>query len=300
MKNLSIIFWGLVLVLTATCLLPTSAVAHPGSGIVADRQGQIYFVDTGSGLWKIDSHGTLTRLPGPALHWMTLDADNRFAKVRLPSGSGWEITQAGTNPTLLLASDFPITMGRDGNLYYPSPGPGGGLQILKLLPSGRTSVLANLPNTTAKELLRHINGIAVAPDGSVYYTENNAIRRITPKGQVLTFISNLVLDSCGSIPGTEANAPPVLRGLVVDSSGTIYVAASDCGSVLKVGPGGRVTTVLQLAGPWTPTGVVLFGSDLYVLEYFLTASDNRREWLPRVRKISPDGKSVIIASIDRH
>ena len=51
---------------------------------------------------------------------------------------------------------------------------------------------------------------------------------------------------------------------------------------------------------WTPTGVAVFGKDIYVLEYWLTASDDRREWLPRVRKISPDGKTVIIASVDRH
>jgi hypothetical protein len=69
--------------------------------------------------------------------------------------------------------------------------------------------------------------------------------------------------------------------------------------VLKVAPDGKVTTLLQLQSPWSPTGVALFGGDLYVLEYLHTASDNRREWLPRVRKISPDGRTVLIAAIDR-
>jgi hypothetical protein len=294
--------WGLALAFAAACLLPTPAVAHPGSGIVVDRHGQTYFTDTGSGLWKINADGTLTRIPGPAFHWMTIDEDDRFGKVRLPSGPGWEIARAGANPALLLASDFPIAMGRDGNLYYPStPGPGSRLQILRLLPSGQTSVLASLPDAKAKEPLRWINGLAAAPDGSLYYTENNAIRRINAQGRVSTVVADIALAGCASIPGTEGNGHPLLRGLDVDARGTVYVAAAGCGSVLKVTPDRQVTILIQLQSPWSPTGVALHGNDLYVLEYLHTASEpeDRREWLPRVRKISPDGKTAIIASIER-
>ena len=31
--------------------------AHPGSGIVIDKEGNIYFTDTGKGVWKIDTKG---------------------------------------------------------------------------------------------------------------------------------------------------------------------------------------------------------------------------------------------------
>lgn len=298
MRNSRCCRW-LFLFLTAACLLPTPAVAHPGSGIAVDRLGQIYFVDTGSGVWKIDSHGTLTRVPGPAFHWMAMDANGRFANLRLPSGPGWEMGRAGANPTLLLSSDFPIAMGQDGNLYYPLPGPGGAVQVLRLAPSGQTSVLVTLPATTARGPLRWLNGLAAGPDGSLYYTEDNAIRRIGAQGRVSTVVADIALAGCASIPGTEVNERPLLRGLDVNARGTIYVAASGCGSVLKVTPGGQVTTLLQLQSPWSPTGVAVFGNDLYVLEYLHTASDDRREWLPRVRKISSDGKTAIIASIDR-
>src|SRR5215217_3250236 len=87
-------------------LVPATLLAHPGSGIVVDRLGQIYFVDTGSGLWKIDTHGVLVKVTAPRFHWMTLDRDNRFASVPLPSGSTGDITRVGSRPTLLLASDY--------------------------------------------------------------------------------------------------------------------------------------------------------------------------------------------------
>jgi DNA-binding beta-propeller fold protein YncE len=285
--------WVSVLVLTVACLLSTPATAHPGSGIVVDRLGQIYFVDMVSGVWKLGAHGALTHIPGPAFHWMALDPGDRFGGVRLPSGSGWEIARIGANPTLLLASDFPIARSRDGNLYYPSHGDGTPLQILKLVPSGQTSIFATLPATTARGPLRDLNGLAAGPDGSVYYTENDAIRRISKEGRVSTVVENFARAGC-------TKDGPLFRGLDVDAGGTIYVAATGCASVFKVTPAGHVTLLPQLPGPWAPTGVVLFGNYLYVLEFQNADSDDRREMLPRVRKIAPDGKTAIIATVARH
>lgn len=267
------------------------AAAHPGSGIVVDRRGQIFFLDTGAGLWKIDAQGALTSVPGPRFHWMTMDSDGRFAKGPLPSGPGWEIARAGADPTLLLASDFPIAMGRDGNLYYPTTEQENALRILRLTPAGRTSVLATLPAAAAGG---HVNGLAAGPDGSLYYTENNAIRKISAQGRVSTVLADIAVAGCASIPGSDR---PYLRGLDVDARGTVYVAASGCGSVLKVVPGRKAEILVQVQSPWSPTAVALSGGDVYVLEYLHTATDNRREWLPRVRKISPDGKTAVIAAI---
>jgi sugar lactone lactonase YvrE len=140
--------------------------------------------------------------------------------------------------------------------------------------------------------------MAAAPDGSLYYTENDAIRRISARGEVSTVAEHIVLSPCASVPGSDAN-DPLLRGLTVDASGTIYAAASGCGSVLKITSTGQITTLLQLESPWSPTAVARHGRDLYVLEYLHTAVEDRRLWLPRVRRISPDGKSVIIATISR-
>jgi DNA-binding beta-propeller fold protein YncE len=291
--------WIRVLVLAGTCLLPTAAAAHPGSGIVVDSLGQIYFVDMVSGVWKLDAQGALTHMPGPAFHWMTLDAGGRFGAVQLPSGSGWEISRIGVNPTLLLASDFPIAMGRDGNLFYPSHGGESPLQILKSLPSGRTSILASLPATTAGRPLRDVNGLAAGSDGSLYYTENDAIRRISREGRVSTVVENIALPGCRSIPGRGAKDHPLLRGLDVDAGGTLYVAATGCGSVLKITPTGHVTILPQVPGAWAPTGVALLGSDLYVLEFQHAESDDRRAMLPRVRKIAADGKTAILATVTR-
>lgn len=275
--------------------------AHPGSGIVVDRQGNVYFVDTGSGVWKIDRKGKLTRLSGPAYHWMAMDIDERLTNVTLPYFSSGDatVTRVGADPTLLLSSDFPVTVGSDGSLYYPWLSGGKQLQIFRLSPAGTTTILKTLPANTEGGPLRWLNGMASGPDGSLYYTENKAIRRITPKGEITTFMDKVTLTGCDSVPEVGAQLGPYFRGLDVDAEGSVYVAATGCRALLKITPDKKVTTVLRSSSPWSPTGVAVFGSEVYVLEYFHTPGDNRREWLPRIRKVASDGRVVTVAAIDR-
>jgi hypothetical protein len=125
----------------------------------------------------MDASGALTKIPGPAFHWFAMDETNRFAGTRLPAGAGWELQRAGSSPTLLLSSDYPITRGTDGNLYYSAPAPGGGgVQLMRLDPSGASSVF-NLPAQATGKRLLWLKGLAAGPDGSL------RIRRLSPEGK---------------------------------------------------------------------------------------------------------------------
>lgn len=289
-----------VLTVIVAGLLPASIVAHPGSGIAVDREGRVYFLDTGSGLWRIDAQGRVTHFSGTLFHWLALDENNVFARGRLPSSAGtaldWEIVKVGTNPTVLVSSDWPIAIGQEGSLYYQS-GRRGNLQIKRSLPSGVTSVLATLPETASGQPLAQVNGLAPGAAGSLYYTENNVIRRITAEGRIGIVVTVPAAANGPSIPANDAH--PYLRGLAVDSRGVIYVADSGDARVLKITPRGEITTLLQTQSPWAPTAVALFGNDVYVLEFLHTVRDVRRDWLPRVRKITANGTSTIIMTVDR-
>lgn len=277
------------------------SLAHPGSGIVVDRSGNVYFVDTGSGVYKVDRAGTLTKLSVPAYHWMAIDLDGTLSLTRISfAGSrGTTVTRVGHNPTLLLSSDFPVAVGPDGALYYPWAPSGDHVQILRLSPDHQTTVRTLLPTRTSNLGVRWRNGITVSSNGSIYFTEDRAIQMITPDGELKTVVDSVDPAGCGSVAGVEAEVGPYLRGLAVDSAGTIYVAAAGCRTVLKITPDKKVSTVLRASDPWSPTGVALFDTDVYVLEYLHTPGDNRREWLPRVRKVSADGTVTTLATIDR-
>src|SRR5574341_297293 len=91
--------------LVAIIFLSASVLAHPGSGIAVDRIGQLFFLDTGSGLWKLDTLGRPTKLSAQRFHWLTLDENSRFANTRLSSSTG-EILNIGNKPTILISSDY--------------------------------------------------------------------------------------------------------------------------------------------------------------------------------------------------
>jgi hypothetical protein len=288
---------SLRVLLALFCLAPATVAAHPGTGIGVYRLGNVYFVDMVSGVWKADPRGVLTHIRGPAFHWLALDETNAFAATMLPRGTAGDIVRLGSDPTLLLSSDVPIAIGRAGDLYYPSRGPS--LQLLRMRPSGETSVVATPPARPRAGPLRELNGVAVGPDGSLYFTENDAVRRIDVAGRVSTLAEHISVGKCAAVKGIERDALPLLRGLAVNAAGTIYIAATGCGSVVKVTAQGRVTTVFQGEGEWSPTGIALFGTDVYVLEFLGAGSDDRPSMIPRIRKIGADGESRVIATVSR-
>ena len=290
---------SLFVALVIAGLAITAVFAHPGSGIVIDRRGQVYFIDTGKGIWRIDAQGRLAQREGPAFHWLAIDAGGRFARTRLPSSPIAEMKAVGADPTLIVSSDFPVTVGRDGALYYPEPGSGGRLRIFRVAPSGARTVFATLPAATESGPLQWLNGIAAGPDGSIYYTESQAVRRVNPQGTLSTVASKVTVPGCVRPPGWEAPLGSNLRGLAVAADGSVFVAVSGCGTVLKIEARGKISTILRADPPWSPTAVAVKGKDVYVLEYLHTPGDDRREWLPRVRKVSPGGAVVLVAAVER-
>jgi sugar lactone lactonase YvrE len=288
-------FWQILLGIALLCV---PALGHPGSGIHVDRLGQIYFIDTGSGLWKIDTHGAVSHLSPLRNHWLAMDPNDRFIQSRLPTDSGhdWVITAASSNPTMLISTDFPLVIGADGNLYYPSARETN-VRILRSNGEGRPSAFVTLPRSVAGAALGWINGLTTGQNGSLYYSEDNAVRRIDARGAVTTIATVTPLADRPAVPGSEKR--PYLRGLKVDPNGVVYVADAADGRVFKITPDGKVATLLQLESPWAPTDVAIFGDTVYVLEYLHTLGDDRTTWMPRIRKITPDGKSTIIMTVDQ-
>jgi hypothetical protein len=289
-----------VLALAVACLAVQPLLAHPGSGIAVDRRGDVYFADTGGGVWKIDTRRRVTKIDGTMFHWLAMDLDGRFARGPMPTSRFGDFVRAGADPTVILSSDFPVTIGADGAFYYPDRGrPDGRVELLRWTAAGARSVLATLPAATETGPLQWINGLAAGRDGAIYYSENAAVRRVTAQGTISTVAANVRVTGCIAVPGAATTDGVFLRGLAVAEDNTVFVAASGCGAVLKISPAGVITPVLRTTAPWSPTAVAVAGSDVYVLEYLHTADENRRAWIPRVRQLRADGSVVLLAAIKR-
>ncbi len=293
------------LVASLAVLIGGVAFGHPPSAIVADRQGQVYFVDTAVGVWKIDPAGKVVRHPGPHYHFIAIDPTATLRQRDVPRHLQGDISVLA-DPTLVLSGGFPVAVAADGALLYPEVAGDGRVQLLRLAPEGKSSVLATLP--AAVEIgpdgkviqAQWIHGLAVGADGSVYYAEKQAIRKIAPDG-TLSMVANDIADPDCRHPSAipKSVAGPVLRDLEVAPDGTIYVAASACSALLKIDPRGNVSVVLRGTDDWSPMGVTWSNGDLYVLEYRYIETQKSTDWRPRVRRVSSDGKVSLVASVDR-
>lgn len=306
---------GVVVTALVLCALYATPVrAHPGSGIVVDSQGRVYFVETGNPdvrfpgfIWEIDLHGKLTAIHRTGGHWLTLDANGSFANADLDAWfrerrTPWlQRANAPTSgPVLVQADGCPIVINRDGNLYYASgesPQQGGGLQISRLTPRGKVTRLVPDLGESAKRL-GGIKGLAAGPDGSLYVAYPKAIQKITMDGMVTTLADPVVLSDCDKdVPAGETE--PFLRGLAVDSRGVVYAAATGCPCVAKITPEGQVSPVLKAERPWSPTGVAVRDEDVYVVEYTNPSSAERRGWQARIRNLGHDGRVTTLATVPR-
>src|SRR4029079_7656502 len=83
---------------------PPPAVAHPGSGIAVDGRGRIFFIDTGAGVWRVDTDGSLHAQEGPAFHWMTLDSQSRFGATPFTHLDSSDLRAIGRDPMVLPSS----------------------------------------------------------------------------------------------------------------------------------------------------------------------------------------------------
>ncbi len=265
---------------------------------MVDLERQVWFTDSGVGVWRLNGRGEMTLQFKHPAHWLGFDSDGRYARSKPEFYQ--RITPKGVNPAMLASTSGPIAIGPEGDVYYASSNENGPLQILRLSPAGERYVVAKVPDNPKAKKLRKVNGIAVGPDRAIYIVGNHTIRKVTKEGAVSTVAGPLTsLPDCIAVPGFKKGWEPYMRSLTLDAGGVIYAAATGCSLVLRVGTDGNVTTAMQAEGGWSPTGVAMFDRDLYVLEYQNAGSPNRRQWAPRVRKLSADGKVAVLGTVAR-
>ena len=274
----------------STCI----AFAHPGSGIVVDERGNVFFQDSAARtIWQIDPNGKLSAYSDKfGGHWMALDAKDRFSQsaVKLIES----IPPTGGSPVLIIADGgAPITINSEGHLYY-------GLSVLsdgkvavgitRISPDGKQESFVPAFAKAIEKL--GVTGLASGRDGTVYAACLTDVIKLQTNGTFTT------VASCAALSDCDADAPtPFLRGLDVDASNVVYAAASGCRCVVKISPAGKVETVLKAERPWSPTGVAVHGGDVYVLEYTNANGAFKEGWLPRVRKLARDGTVTTLATI---
>lgn len=288
--------------------------AHPATGIVVDSKKNIYFSDLET-VWRIDPSGQLTEFRrghrGRHVHEIAIDKDDNIygADVSYVSekfvSSVWKMTPNG-NLTYLLdpTSDPPRGMSMwfdtQGNTYWVEQNNHTKTRTLLLRrePNGTVSTLAGSAyghgdGAGTQARFGSVGGMTFGPDGNIYLTDNDSLRKVTMEGTVTTLATELTVRTSKDYPTLFGGNH--LAGLSVAKDGTVSVADAGNRRVLKVA-NGAIDVVLRSEPPFFPTGIASTPSgDIYVLEVGLTLPNITSG--PRVRKLSADGTVSVVSII---
>lgn len=205
-------------------------------GVAVDANDNIYVADAGNQtIRKITPAGMVTTIAGLTGYVGSADGTGTSARFYSPSA---------------------IAVDGAGNLYVADVG---NRTIRKITPAGVVTTLAGMPGqlgsitdgTGSAARFNWISHLAVDPSGTIYVSDQHAIRKVTADGVVTTFAG-------GNFPGNAdgTGAAATFRspaGLTVDPSGNVYVCDRVNQMIRKITPAGVVTT---LAGSATLIGPV--------------------------------------------
>jgi streptogramin lyase len=208
------------------------------AGLTFDSQGNLYVADTGNNtIRKITSSGMVTTAAGSPTDRSNLSRNGQLILARFNAPNA-------------------VAVDSSNNLYVADTG---NSEIRLVTAAGVVSTLAGTAGlrgfTDGVGSGAHFNipeGLALDSSGNVYVadTYNDAIREVTPSGQVATVagLTSNIGNTDGTNSAAQFNQP---MSTAVDGSGNVYVADSGNSTIRVIAAGGGVTT---LAGSADYTG----------------------------------------------
>jgi hypothetical protein len=245
----------------------TALLAHPGIGIVKDKKGFIYYTDL-QNIYKLDPSTNKRTITVPNVHshelyidendnlygehlWYADEATNRFDHYLWKLNANGKLdTLTGVSDAYAPGFDFSIVRDKNGNQYRVQALTTD--HILKKTKDGTVEIIAS-------GTFKDISWLQPADDGTVYFSKENAIFKITAKDSVVK-----IADHIASVNQHAG----IYRIWHKEIAGPLYVAVAPDRVIKKINADGTTEIFYtEKESDWMPTGGLFDkGGKLWLLE----------------------------------
>ena len=276
-------------------MINTSSVfAHPGTGIVMDSKGNVFYTDLVH-VWKISTEGDVSiAVEDVHTHQLYLDSDdNLYGEHVWYNGEArdtwsyyvWCLSSTGElEQTVPPTEEFPVnnTLVRDleGSMFY-SEKDGDHDLLMK-------ETLGGVISTHSEHKFRDIRWIQYSEDdNNLYVVDYLGLKRVSADGSV-TILSENLRESGRAFAGVRDMH--YVMGTWTDDRNQAYVAVYGGKKVNRFNSEGDIESVYESPSFWSPCGGLIapVGS-MWVMEF-----SNRNN--TRVKKIAPNGEETVYKS----
>ncbi len=306
----------------------TAAFAQTSWGIGVLANGALVFCDPARNtVWQVDRSGNRTAvLTGVTCHAIVTGPNGAVYGESTPSdvtatrGVGlWHLEANGLrpwlmSPTLTPASDVWFVTAKDGSQFsWNGTGENSPRsEIVQREPAGSSLVVAGGARGQQDGVGRearfgNVDGLAIAPDGSLVIADSGNIRRMSLSYTVRTEALGVITNShegLTAIPGLWGRE----IGVATDATGAAVVVDPEARRIVRVERDGRATPIWEPAGlpervsggrwGWRPAGVAFVDHAYYVVD----------DWLgptliadlvgsPRLSRVDAGGRVTRIAAV---
>jgi hypothetical protein len=259
-------------------LISFTVTAHPGIGIVKDSKGNIYYTDLAN-VWKISLAGSKSKVVSNVhTHELYMDGhDNLYGEHLWYNGESqntwghyaWCLKNNGElvkeiNPTEDFSSNYSFARDSLGNMYWVE----------------RFTTSKIMKKTKNGEIIKLVEGkfgfigwLTCTKNGSLYFTENNKLHRLSPDGKSDSYRMETLANNMGSkstdfsMMGRNYDS----YGIWTDAADNVYLAMIDSKKVTRISADGNTQTILTSNSLWTIcSGIFDDNGNMWVLENSLS------------------------------
>ncbi len=258
----------LFILLTISLLLNLPVTAHPGTGIVKNSKGEIFYSDLAR-VWKVSPNGKTKTIVVPDVHthelhvdkydnlygehlWYEGEVSDKWKHFVWKYDSNGKFTKEIPNSDGFL-SNYSFNRDSAGNMYWIERGKTESL-FMKKAKNNVVEVMQTIKTTDVRwQFCRK--------DGIFYYIDDNDLFQIKNK-KVELLIENIDDKKISAIRPNHS-----VYGIWDDKIGNLYVALLEKREIRKVTPNRKVTTIYKSPVSWSPTGGLIDeNGNLWVLE----------------------------------